>query len=319
MLSSILDWMMYSLIGLDSSLKWVASLNFFIYDSVKIIILLFVMIWAIGFLRSYMPQEKVKKWISGKKYGFSNLVASMFGALTPFCSCSSIPLFLSFVRAGIPLGVAYSFLITSPIVNEYLVVLMLGFFGWKITLAYVISGVIVGTVAGLVLGKMRLEGLLIKDIIPEEKAKRKSPKKSIKERITFGLAEANAIVRKLWIWVLLGVGIGAIIHNYVPAEVIQSVVASGGVWAVPLAVVLGVPIYGSCAAIVPIALVLFNKGVPLGTALAFMMAIAALSLPEAVILRRAMKLKLILIFFGIVTLAIMITGYVFNLLQSVLV
>jgi len=320
MLSEIVDWILYSVCGLNPELKWVESLNFFIYDSIKIILLLFAMISIIGFLRTYLRQNEVKKWISGKKYGFNNLIAACFGAITPFCSCSSIPIFLSFLKAGIPLGVSFSFLITSPLVNEYLVVLMLGFFGWKITLAYVISGILIGVICGLVLGRMKLEKYLVEDLISaNNKSGKKIKYNSIKKRINFGLNEALSIIKKLWLWVLVGVGIGAVIHNYVPSEVIQSVVSKGGVFAVPLVVILGVPMYGSCAAIVPIAVVLFEKGVPLGTALAFMMAIAALSLPEAVILRRAMKLKLIAIFFGVVALAIILTGYLYNLLQGILV
>ncbi|MFC1768642.1 permease [Nanoarchaeota archaeon] len=300
-------------------MHWVESLNFFIYDSIKILLLLFFMILIIGIFRTYLSQNKVKKWIGRKKYGSSNFIASLFGAITPFCSCSSIPIFISFLEAGIPLGVAFSYLITSPIVNEYLVILMLGFFGWKITLAYVISGVLIGTISGLILGKMKLDKYLVKDLIAKKEVVKEIKYERFRSRVQFGYNEAVSIVKKLWIWILIGVGIGAVIHNYVPSELVQSLISKGGIFAVPLAVLLGVPIYGNCAAIVPIALVLFEKGVPIGTALAFMMAIAALSFPEAVILRRAMKLKLIAIFFGIVTLAIILTGYIYNLLQGVLV
>ncbi|NQU79105.1 permease [Candidatus Woesearchaeota archaeon] len=319
MLKEIVDWILYSVIGLDLTLRWVESLNFFIYDSIKILLLLFVMIFIIGFLRTYLHPNKVKKWISSKKYGSSNVLASLFGAITPFCSCSSIPLFISFLKAGIPLGVTFSFLITSPLVNEYLVVLMFVFFGWKIALAYAISGILIGVVSGIILGKMKLEKYLVKDLIStNNEVKKEITYDGIKNRMLFGLDEATSIIKKLWVWILVGVGIGAGIHNYVPAEVIQSIVSKGGLFAVPIAVLLGVPLYGSCAAIVPIAVVLFDKGVPIGTALAFMMAIAALSFPEAIILRRAMRLKLIAIFFGIVTLAIILTGYIFNLLQTIL-
>lgn len=319
MLTEIVDWILYSAIGLDSTLKWVESLNFFVYDSIKILLLLFVMISVIGFLRTYLPQNKVRKWISCRKYGSGNLVASLFGSITPFCSCSSIPIFIGFLEAGIPLGVTFSFLITSPLVNEYLVILMLGFFGWKIALAYVISGILIGTISGLVLGKMKLGKYLVKDLVSANNGPNKDIRyESLKKRINFGLNEALSIIKKLWAWILAGVGIGAIIHNYVPAELIQSIISKGGLFAVPVAVLLGVPMYGSCAAIVPIAVVLFEKGVPIGTALAFMMAIAALSFPEAVILRRAMKLRLIAIFFAVVTLAIVLTGYIYNLLQPIL-
>ncbi len=319
MLKATLDWLLYSVCGLDPSIRWVESLHFFVYDSIKILLLLFVMITIIGFLRTYLPREKVKRWIN-RKYGTGNLAAASFGAVTPFCSCSSIPIFLSFLEAGIPLGVMFSFLITSPLVNEYLVVLMLGFFGWKIAVAYVISGILIGVVSGLILGRLKLEKHLAKDLISTKaEVKEEIKYDGAKKRLQFGLKEAGSIIRKLWVWILVGVGIGAIIHNYVPSELIQAIVSKGGAFSVPIAVLLGVPMYGSCAAIVPIALVLFQKGVPIGTALAFMMAIAALSFPEAVILRRAMNLKLIAIFFGIVTLAIILTGYVYNILQAVLV
>lgn len=278
------------------------------------------MILAIGFIRTYIPQNKVREWLSGKKKGVGNLMASLFGAITPFCSCSSIPIFLGFLESGIPLGVTFSFLITSPLVNEYLVVLMLGFFGWKITIAYVLSGILIGVTSELILGSMKLEKHLVKDLISSNSKQIKEIKyTNIKKRLQFGLNESTLIIKKLWIWVLIGVGVGAAIHNYVPSELIQGLINKGGVFAVPIATLIGVPMYGSCAAIVPIAVVLFQKGIPLGTALAFMMAVAALSLPEAIILRRAMNLKLIAIFFCVTTLAIIFTGYLFNTLQSFLI
>ena len=195
---------------------------------------------------------------------------------------------------------------------------MLGFFGWKITLAYVISEILIGAILGRILGRMKLKKYLVKDIVSQKKSKEKTYKK-IKERINFGLNESLSILKKLWPWILVGVSLGAIIHNYVPSELVQSIINKCGIFSVPLAVILGVPIQGSCVAIVPIALALFEKGIPLGTALAFMMAVSALSLPQAVILRRALKLKLIAIFFGVVILAMILTGYLFNLLQNVLI
>ena len=317
MLQLIIDWLTYSVFKLNPGSKLGSGINFFIYDSVKIILLLFVVIAAIGFLRSFISQQKIKSWISGAR-GWGNFFASLFGAITPFCSCSSIPIFISFLKAGVPLGITFSFLITSPLVNEYLVVLMLGFFGWKITLAYVISGMAIGIISGVVLGKMKLEKYIEKDIVTENVEEMSEIKhKGIRQRVLFGIKESNSIVRKLWVWVLIGVGLGALIHNYVPQEAVQAIISKTGIFSVPIAAIIGVPMYGSCAAIVPIAVVLFQKGFPLGTALAFMMAVAALSLPEAIMLRRAMKLKLIVIFFGVTTLAIVITGYLFNALQGI--
>lgn len=315
MFEEVIGWILAAL-GLDLSARWVRSLHFFIYDSVKILLLLFSMIAVMGFLRTFISQEKVKSWIA-QRFGLGNLFASFFGAVTPFCSCSSIPIFLGFMEAGVPLGSALSFLITSPLVNEYLVVLMFGFFGWKITLAYVLTGIIIGTFGGIILGRLGLERFLVRDLVSERQKSERY--KSWKERVMFGFHEAISIVRKLWLWVLVGVGVGALIHNYVPSGMIQSWLDLGGVFSVPLAVLLGVPLYGSCAAIVPIAVVLFQKGLPLGTALAFMMAVSALSLPEAIILRRAMNIRLILVFFAVVALGIILTGYAYNLLQGVLV
>ncbi len=319
MLRLAADWFVYTVLRLPPEARWAEALAFFIYDSVKILMLLFGMIAVIGFLRTWLPHEKVKGWI-GEKKEWGNFFASLFGAVTPFCSCSSIPLFLSFVKAGIPLGITFSFLVTSPLINEYLVVLMLGFFGWKITLAYIVSGMVIGIGCGVILGKMKLEVHLVEDMLPQSSSELESASyHGFKNRVAFGLHEALLILKKLWLWILAGVGIGALIHNYVPEQTIQTIIGKTGYFSVPIATLIGIPLYGSCAAIVPVAVVLFQKGVPLGTALSFMMAVSALSLPEAVMLRRAMKLPLIAIFFGITTLGIIFTGYLFNLLQTLLV
>ena len=318
MLLKFCDWLVYGVLGLNPDSHFGGAVHFFIYDSVKIILLLFFLILIIGFIRTYLPQRKIKNWM-GKKGISANFFASLFGAVTPFCSCSSIPLFLGFLEAGIPLGVTFSFLIASPLINEYLVVLMLGFFGYKITILYIFSGLFIGVISGVILGRMKLDKYLVSDIIDKRNnADIKEESYSFYGRIKYGDQESIAVVRKIWLWVIIGVGIGAIIHNYVPQEAIQSIIVKTGIFSVPIAVVLGVPMYGSCAAIVPIAVVLFQKGIPLGTALAFMMAIAALSLPEAIMLRRAMKIGLIGIFFGITSGAIIITGYLFNFLQHAL-
>ncbi len=313
MLQLIADRIVYTYLGLDPLSRWGAALNFFVYDSVKIMLLLFGMIALIGFLRSYLPAEKLRRWLSSKKT--SHLYASLFGALTPFCSCSSIPIFISFLRAGIPLGVTFSFLITSPLINEYLVVLMLGFFGFKITALYVVSGIALGVISGSILGAMKLERYLEADVVDASGKLESRAFSGFLERVRFGLDEALAIIKKLWLWVLVGVAVGAFIHNYIPAEAIQSVIGKSGLWSVPLATLIGVPMYASCAAIVPVAVVLFQKGVPLGTAIAFMMAVSALSFPEAIMLRRAMRLPLIGIFFAVTATAIIFTGYLFNLVH----
>lgn len=317
-----IEWLLYSicsLMGIDPSSRLGESIYFFVYDSIKVIILLFLMILVMGFIRTYIPQERMKRWLSNKGKFAGVAAASFFGAITPFCSCSSIPIFMGFLEAGIPLSVAFSFLITSPLVNEYLVVLMLSFFGWRITVLYVLFGMLIGIVSGIILGSMSLEKHLVKDLITKRASAREMKHKGIKTRLSFGYKEAKSILRKMWVWVVVGVGIGALIHNYIPEDILQAIISSVGPFSVPIAVILGVPMYGSCAAIVPIAVALFQKGIPLGTALSFMMAIAGLSFPEAIILRRVMKLKLILLFFGIVALGIILIGYLFNALQYLIV
>jgi uncharacterized membrane protein YraQ (UPF0718 family) len=300
-----------SLLGLEAGTQFTESLDFFIYDSLKIIVLLFSMIFIMAFLRTYITRERLTSLLSGKRFRAGNVLASAFGAVTPFCSCSSIPVFMGFLEAGVPLGVSLSFLVTSPLVNEYVAVLMLGYFGFEVAVLYVIAGMLAGIIAGVLLGRMGLENQIEPDIVSKAKEKKF---KSLKERAEFSLDEAKTILGKLWLWIFVGVGIGAVIHGYVPDELIDSVVSSAGIFSVPLAALIGIPIYANCSAVVPIAAAIFQKGAPLGTALAFMMATAALSLPEAIILRRAMKLKLLALFFGSVALGIIIIGYLFNLL-----
>ncbi|QYY34471.1 permease [Ruficoccus sp. ZRK36] len=317
MLLSLIDHLVYEWMGFDPASRLGGAIHFFFYDTVKIFLLLAVMIFIIGIIRSYLPQDRLRRWMSGGGLG-GNFVAALFGAVTPFCSCSSIPIFISLLRAGVPLGVTFSFLITSPLINEYLVVLMAGEFGVPVTLAYVVSGLAIGTFAGAVLGKLRLEGQLESDITTGESTSDSLVFESFGARLRYGWSEAVDVIRQIWVWVLVGVAIGAFIHNYVPQEVIQNALAATGVFSVPIATLLGVPMYGSCAAIVPVAVVLFEKGIPLGTALAFMMAMAALSLPEAVMLRRTMRLPLIALFFAITTVGIILTGYLLNFLAQYL-
>lgn len=317
MLLELTDALIYDLLGLDPDSRIHSALHFFIYDTVKIFFLLAVMIFAIGVIRTWLPEEKLKRWMSaGGIWG--NLVAALFGAITPFCSCSSVPIFISLLKAGAPLGVTFSFLITSPLINEYLVILMAGEFGLPIALAYVISGLTVGMSAGFILGRMKLERFLENDILSSAPASGERVNHTWKTRLKYGWDEAIGVIRQIWLWVLVGVGIGAFIHNFVPEEMIRNMMSATGIFSVPIATFLGVPMYGSCAAIVPVAVVLFEKGIPLGTALAFMMGMAALSLPEAIMLRRTMKLPLIALFFGITSLGIIATGYMLNALAPML-
>jgi uncharacterized membrane protein YraQ (UPF0718 family) len=317
MLTSLINHLVYGGFGLDPESRFAGALHFFLYDTIKIFLLLAVMIFAIGVVRTWLPEDRLKRWMgSGGIMG--NFVAALFGAVTPFCSCSSIPIFISLLKAGVPLGVTFSFLITSPIINEYLVILMVGEFGLPITIAYVGSGLLIGTLGGAILGKLKLEKHLESDIIAAAHTDSEVVSHTWMTRLHYGWDEAVTVIKQIWLWVIVGVGIGAFIHNYVPQETIHSLMEATGIFSVPIATVLGVPMYGSCAAIVPIAVVLFQKGIPLGTALVFMMAMAALSLPEAIMLRRTMHLKLIGIYFGITTLAIIFTGYLLNLLAKLL-
>jgi len=317
MLTALIDRLIYGVFGMDPDARLTAALHFFLYDTVKIFLLLAVMIFVIGFIRTWLPEGRLKRWM-GSGGILSNFIAALFGAITPFCSCSSIPIFISLLKAGVPLGVTFSFLITSPIINEYLVILMIGEFGLPVTIAYIASGLLIGTLGDAVLGKLKLEKHLEADIIASAHEDSTAIKHTLRTRLRYGWDESLSVIKQIWLWVIVGVGIGAFIHNYIPQETIHSLMEATGIFSVPIATALGVPMYGSCAAIVPIAVVLFQKGIPLGTALAFMMAMAALSLPEAIMLRRTMHLKLIGIYFGITAVAIVFTGYLLNLLAGFL-
>lgn len=318
MIQETISSLISSIFGIAKESRMAESVTFFVYDVLKIIFLLFLMIAVIGYFRTFVSNEKIRKMLSGKRLGMGNVIASVFGAITPFCSCSSIPFFMGFIKAGVPLGVAFSFLVTSPLVNEYVAVIMFATFGWKIAAAYVFFGIAIGVVTGLVLGKMNMEKYIEAEFrtldYPKDR-KYRNPK----ERLVFGLKEAVKITKSIWLWVIMGVGLGAVLHGFVPANALQNFIAKGGIFSVPLAVLVGIPLYANCAAIIPIAVVLFQKGIPLGTTLAFMMATAALSLPEAVILRRIMKLKLIAVFFAVVAAGIAVIGYLFNILQNYLI
>ncbi|MBD3388801.1 MAG: permease [Candidatus Altiarchaeales archaeon] len=314
MIEEAVNVLVYDIGGLEAQSTLGETVHFFIYDSVKILLLLYFMIAFIGVFRTFISPSRIRDWMTTQTHGLSYVAASLLGILTPFCSCSSIPIFMSFIKAGVPLGPSFSFLVTSPLINEYLVVLMVGFFGLRITGMYILFGMVLGVSAGMLAGRLNLEKYIVEDIRGDRDLDEKKYQ-GVGERISYGMEEASSIVRKLWMWVLLGVGVGAVIHGYVPEEMIHNVLERTGVFSVPFATVVGVPIYANCSAVVPVAVVLFQKGVPLGTALAFMMATAALSLPEAVILRRVMKLPLIAVFFTMVAAGIMLIGYLFNFIQ----
>jgi len=318
-LQPIADFLVYDLAGLDKGTHLAEALNFFIYDTCKILILLFLISSLMGLVNAYFPIERLRIYLNNKKlFGFQYLFASFFGAITPFCSCSSIPLFIGFVNGGIPLGVTFSFLITSPLVNEVAVAMFLGLFGIKATLIYVISGIILGTLGGFILGKLKLERHLsdwVKEIQNNKQQNAhqwESKKTSFFDRLPGIIREGWEIVRKVLVYVLIGIGIGAAMHGYVPENFFTGYLSADKWYAVPLAVILAVPIYANAAGIVPVIQVFVAKGVPLGTAIAFMMAVVGLSLPEATLLKKVMTWKLIGIFFGTITAFIVLLGYLFN-------
>lgn len=318
-LQPVADYLVYDLIGLNRETHLAESINFFIYDTIKILILLFLISSLMGLVNAYFPIERLRVYLTTKKmYGLQYLFASFFGAITPFCSCSSIPLFIGFVNGGIPLGVTFAFLITSPLVNEVAVAMFLGLFGIKATLIYAVSGILLGTIGGFLLGKFKLDRYLsdwVRQIqagseqVSQEWESKKTP---FIDRLPGIIREGWDIVRKVLVYVLIGIAIGAAMHGYVPENFFTGYLSAGKWYAVPLAVILAVPMYANAAAIVPVIQVFVAKGVPLGTAIAFMMAVVGLSLPEATLLKKVMKWKLIGIFFGTITLFIIILGYLFN-------
>lgn len=321
MIQSFADWLVYGVMGIDASSHLGVAVNFFFYDSIKILLLLFFISMLMGIVNAYFPIERLRNYlVTHRMYGLQYLLASLFGAITPFCSCSSIPLFIGFVKGGIPLGVTFAFLITSPLVNEVAVAMFLGSFGVRITIIYVVSGIVLGMLGGILLGRMRLDRYLsdwIKAIqrqSEEQTGVWEAEKTSFFDRLPSIVRGSWNIVRGVIIYVLVGIGIGAAMHGFVPDGFFERYLAAGNWWSVPLAVILAVPMYANAAGIVPVIEVFVAKGVPLGTAIAFMMSVVGLSLPEATLLKKVMTWRLIGIFFGVVTVLIIISGYLFNAL-----
>lgn len=321
MIQSFADWLVYGVMGIDASSHLGVAVNFFFYDSIKILLLLFFISMLMGIVNAYFPIGRLRNYlVTHRMYGLQYLLASLFGAITPFCSCSSIPLFIGFVKGGIPLGVTFAFLITSPLVNEVAVAMFLGSFGVRITIIYVVSGIVLGMLGGILLGRMRLDRYLsdwIKAIqrqSEEQTGVWEAEKTSFFDRLPSIVRGSWNIVRGVIIYVLIGIGIGAVMHGFVPDGFFERYLAAGNRWSVPLAVILAVPMYANAAGIVPVIEVFVAKGVPLGTAIAFMMSVVGLSLPEATLLKKVMTWRLIGIFFGVVTALIIISGYLFNAL-----
>lgn len=289
------------------------SLHFFFYDTIKILILLSVMIFGISWLRSWFQPEKTKIMLTHVKGIKANIAAALLGIVTPFCSCSSVPIFIGFVEAGIPLGITFSFLITSPIVNEAAFVILLAAFGWKVAFTYVAAGVAIGVFSGLIIGKLKPEEHLEADAFSGEAFNKIRPDMSHRERLIFATEQTQDIIRRIWIYLLIGIGIGAAIHGWAPEEILARYAGDDKPLSVLIAVLCGVPLYANAIGTIPIAEALIGKGVGLGTALAFMMAVTALSFPELVLLRKVMKPRLIAAFVLTATIGIILIGLLFNL------
>ena len=309
---NLADLLVISLLGLSPESRLGGALHFFIYDTLKIFTLLAVIIFAVALIRSFFPPEKTKRILAREREYLGNGAAALLGVVTPFCSCSAVPLFIGFVESGVPLGVTFSFLISSPMVNEVALILLYGLFGWKIAALYLGTGLLVAVLAGMVIGRLKLERL-VEDYVWQIKVGAGEVEAlSWPERFAYGRQYTGEILYKVWLYVVVGIGIGGFIHGYVPQDFLVRYAGPDNPFAVPLAVVLGVPLYSNAAGVIPIVHALMSKGMSIGTVLAFMMAVTALSFPEMVILRKVLKPKLLVIFVGIMTAAIIAVGYLFN-------
>ncbi|RJQ53677.1 MAG: permease [Actinobacteria bacterium] len=307
------DKITFGWIGLADGSRLGEALNFFLYDSAKILIMLSVIVFFVAIIRSFFPPEKTRRYLSHSRQYVGNVLAAGFGIVTPFCSCSAVPLFIGFVESGVPLGVTFSFLISSPMVNEVAVILLLGLFGWKIAGLYMVAGLSTAIVSGIVIGRLGMEHLVEEYVYQVKMGEAEITEPTWRERLDYAKGYVRQIVGKVWPYVLAGIAIGGFMHGYLPNDFLVRYAGAGNPLAVPLAVVIGVPLYSNAAGVVPIVHVLMQKGMATGTVLAFMMAVVALSVPELIILRRVLKPKLIAVFVGINTVAIMAVGYLFNL------
>jgi hypothetical protein len=313
MLKSFAEYVTYSLIGLKQGTHLADAIEFFIYDTIKIFLLLSVIIFAVSIIRSYFPPEKTKKILSHKKEFIGNILAALLGIVTPFCSCSAVPLFIGFVEAGVPLGVTFSFLISSPMVNEVAIVLLFGLFGWKVTAIYIGTGLLVAIFGGIIIGKLKLEKWVEEYVYSfHDGQEYEILKQSFRERLQYAKDSTIDILKRIWLYIIIAIGIGGFIHGYVPEDFLVRYAGPGNPFAVPIAVLLGVPLYANAAGVIPIVYALMEKGLSMGTVLAFMMAVTALSLPEMIILRKVLKLPLLAVFAGIMTVTIIAVGYLFN-------
>lgn len=315
-LAEFLSGGLLGLLGLPSEGHLADALKFFFYDTPKVLMLLTLVVFGVGIVRSFFTAERTRKILAGRRESAGNVLAALLGIVTPFCSCSAVPLFLGFVTAGVPLGVTFSFLISAPMVNEIALVLLYGLFGWKVAALYLGTGLVIAMVAGWVIGRLRMERHL-EDWVHQLQVGESNfsePQQHWPDRIRYGLQAVREIVGKVWIYVLLGIAVGAGIHGYVPEGFMASFMGKSAWWSVPLSVLIGIPMYSNAAGIIPVVHALIEKGAALGTVLAFMMAVIALSLPEVIILRKVLKPTLIFTFLGVVGMGILVVGYLFNFL-----
>ena len=315
LIQPLANWLTFSLFGLDPASKLGESLAFFFYDVPKILLLLSGMVFVISVIRTYFSPERARRLLGGKREGLGNVLAAMLGIVTPFCSCSAVPLFIGFVESGVPLGMTFSFLISAPTINEIALVMLFGLFGWKVALLYVVSGLVISITAGIVIGRLNLERY-VEDFVWQIQRNTAGFEEQYTwgKRIESALGSVKEIVGKVWLYVVIGIAVGAGIHGYVPESALAEIMGKQAWWSVPAAVLIGIPLYSNAVGVMPVVSALVEKGAALGTALAFMMAVVGLSLPELIILRRVLKPQLIAIFVGTVALAIVLTGYLFNLI-----
>ena len=315
-LPDLSKWLTYNLFPIQEGSHLGSSVEFFLYDTPKVMMLLFIVVFGVGIIRSFFTPEKTRAFLSGKSEFAGNILAALLGIITPFCSCSAVPLFIGFVTTGVPLGVTFSFLIAAPMVNEIALGLLYGLLGWKVAAIYLGTGLFIAIVAGWIIGRFKLEGQ-IEDWVTQTNAaaiNMEEEKLSWNDRIVYGWDAVKEIIGKVWIYVILGIAVGAGIHGFVPEGVMASIMGKGSWWSVPLSVIIGIPMYSNAAGIIPIVEALLGKGAALGTVLAFMMSVIALSLPEMVILRKVLKPKLIAVFIGVVGCGILFVGYLFNMI-----
>jgi hypothetical protein len=316
-LSPFAKWFTFSLLTLTPGSHLTSAVEFFVFEAPKILMLLTLVVFAVGIVRSFFTPERARRILAGKRESAGNVLASLLGVVTPFCSCSAVPLFIGFVTSGVPLGVTFSFLVSAPLVNEIALVLLYGLFGWKIAAIYAGTGLAIAMISGWVIGRLGMEGH-VEEWVYAAPAGRdeggESPNVSWRDRVHFGLGSVRDIVGKVWPYVVAGIAVGAGIHGYVPENFMAGIMGAGAWWSVPLAVAVGIPMYSNAAGIIPVVQALLGKGAALGTVLAFMMSVIGLSLPEMIILRKVLKVRLIATFAGIVGVGILIVGYLFNAL-----